>query len=97
MRGAKVFHLASPRAIGPSDIAGAFFVKGDGEGAVFAVIGHDLATKPGKHIAAGIIGDGSCDPARGDAVSRMARAGAAVLVGVGGSAFSCGGFRVSSF
>ena len=68
-----------------------------GRGTVFAVIGHDLATKPGKHLAAGIIGDGSCDPARVDAGCRMARAGAAVLVGGGGSAFSCGGFRVLGF
>ena len=68
-----------------------------GRGTVFAVKGHDLATKPGKHIAAGIIGDGSCDPACGYAGSGMARAGAAVLVGGSGSAFSCGGFRVSGF
>ncbi len=72
------------------------FGESEEKAAVFAVISHDLAAKPGRHIAAGTIGEGG-DPAFGYACRRMAGAGAAVLVGGHGSACAFGGFRVSGF
>ena len=46
-----------PDPVGTVDISGGLARIGDRERPVFAVIAHDLAVKPGQHVAVGVIAE----------------------------------------